>query len=163
VTVGVVASVAFVALRQSSPSFPETFSGLERVGGQQTDTASQAFRSMADAQGLSADMAFYASSGVPAVALMWVDAGGQGASDAAFESFIDGFTTGFAGGSVTGDSVVESVDGVTYRCAPVSGQVDAGVCLWDEGDIVWVLVDARTTTTLDASKELARSVHEAVA
>jgi hypothetical protein len=164
VTLGVVATVAFVALRQPAPGLPDSFGGLQRVSSAQTDAASESFRALAESDGLRADMAFYGGAGEPAAAVMWVDAENTaGGTQEAFDMFVDGFAEGLGAGTVGTSQTTEVVGTVTYRCATVSSSVSAGACMWTDDDIVWVVMDVRPGDGLPEAQDLAVEAHDAVA
>lgn len=163
VTLGVVAVIAFMALREPGASFPDSFAGLERASDAQSEAAAESFRTASDAQGLDADMAFFAEAGVPVAALAWirgVDQGSGGATEA-FDTFTEGFTSGYNGSVVTTERAEHSTDGITYVCAPVVGPVTAGVCMWEDEDLFWVLMDVRPGTTVQDTRALSVSAHSA--
>lgn len=160
----VAAAVAFILLRDSGVSFPETVAGLARSSDSQTEAASASFRTASEAGGLDADMAFYGEGGMPVLALAyirWTD-GAPGGADAAFDAFADGFTSGYGDSVLTTDRLVRTVDGVEYLCASVGGVVGAGLCLWQDEDVFWMLMDARPDVTISGTKRLAVTAHDAV-
>lgn len=163
VTLGVVAVFAYLNLREPGVSFPETFSGLQRVSTAQTDAAADSFRAASEADGLDADMAFYGSAAMPEAALMWI----RGAEDTpggpaeAFDAFAEGFTSGYDGTLVTSGRTDRTVDGVTYVCAPVTGSLGAGICMWEEADVFWILLDVRPGSRIADTNDLAVAARDA--
>jgi hypothetical protein len=165
VVLGIVAAVAFVLLRDGGVSFPDAVAGLDRLSDDQTEAAAASFRRASEATGLEADMAFYGEGGPPVVALAylrWTD-GAPGGADAAFDAFADGFTSGYGDGVLTTERLVRRVDQVEYLCASVGGAVGAGLCLWQDEDVFWMLMDARPDATISGTERLAVTAHEAVA
>jgi len=163
VAVGVVAAVAFVMLREPGVSFPERVAGLERASDAQSEAAAASFRAASEADGLEADMAFYAEGGIPVAALAWIRGydGNAGGPDEAFDGFIEGFTSGYNGSVVTADRAERTVDGVAYVCAPVAAAVTAGICMWEDEDVFWVLMDVRPGVTIEQTEALAVTAHDA--
>jgi len=161
----VVAAVAFLGLRPDPVSFPESFAGLTRATDGQSEAAAASFRTASDADGLDADMAFYAEGVAPVAALAWIREPEQapGGVDEVFDTFADGFTGGYGGTVVASERLERTMDGVEYVCAPVGGAVAAGLCMWRAGDVVWVLVDVRPGTTVVETKSLAVTAHDATA
>lgn len=165
ITLGVVATIAFVALREPGVSFPDSVSGLERISTDQTEAAVDSLRAASEADGLDADMAFYGSGSMPEAALMWVRGAGStpGGPSEAFDTFAEGFTSGYSGTLVTSGRTERTTDGVTYVCAPVTGSVGAGICMWEEEDVFWILLDVRPGARIGETNDLAVSAHEAAA
>ncbi len=165
VTLGVVASIAFLTLREPSTSFPESFAGLERASDPQFETAAESFRAASQAQGLEGDMAFFAEGGVPVAALAWIR-GAERTPDGtgeAFDGFTEGLTSGSNGSVVTSERVQRTIDGVTYVCAPLVGPVVAGICMWQDHDVFWILMDVRPGTTVVETRSLSVTAHAAAA
>lgn len=165
VTIGVVAAIAFATLRSPGVAFPDTLGGLERASDARSGAASDSFRAAADSQDLDADMAFYTDGGVPVAALAWIrgveDTPG-GAGDV-FDTFTEDFTSGYNGSVVTSPSAERSVDGTTYVCAPIVGPVAAGICMWRDEDVFWVLMDVRPGTSIEETRALSAAAHGAAA
>lgn len=165
VAIGVIVAVSVVTHRQSAASFPDSLPGLERVSTAQTDAAAESLRAASEAHGLDADMAFYGSGSMPQAALMWVRGADEtlAGPDEVFDTFAAGFTSGSSGTLVTSDRSERRVDGVTYVCAPVTGSLGAGLCMWQEDDLFWVLLDVRPGSGIDQTQDLAVAVRDAAA
>jgi len=146
VSLAAIAAVSYLSLRGSgTTSFPDSFAGLARIESAQTDLAAQVFRSSSETEGMDADMAFYGSEVDPVAALMWIRGAeaAPGGPDDAFEAFAAGFASGNNGSVATSLRVERTVDGIRYVCAPVTGALPAGLCMWEEDDVFWVLLDVR--------------------
>ncbi len=165
VAVGVTAAAAFIVLRQPDPSFPHAIAGLERVSNAQTDAASDSFRAASEADGLDADMAFYGSGSVPEAALMWVRRaqGMVGGPSEAFDALAEGFTSGYNGTLETSGRTDHAIEGITYVCAPITGALGAAVCMWEEDDVFWVLLDVRPGARMGETNDLAVAARDAAA
>jgi hypothetical protein len=163
IAVGVVAGSAFVALRDPGVALPERVAGLERTSDARSDAAAASFRAASGSQGLEGDMAFYAEGGAPVAALAWIQGDGTvaGGSADAFDVLTEGFTSGYGGVVVTAERTERAVDGVTYVCAPVTAALAAGICTWEDGDVVWVLMDVRPGVTIAQTQALAVGAHDA--
>jgi hypothetical protein len=163
--VAAAAVVAFVALRHPALEMPDGFAGLTRVSGSQTDAAVDVFRKGAEGQGMEADMSFYGSGSVPVAALIWLRApeGSPVTVDESFGAFADGFATTYDGAVDTSRRSNRTVGGVSYVCAPITGSMPAGVCMWEEEDVFWVLLDVRPGTGVEEAQSLAVDAHDAVA
>ena len=165
VTIGVVAGIVFVTLREPGVSFPETFAGLQRASDARSGAAAESFRTASEAQGLEADMAFFTEGGTPVAALAWIRGTERtsGGAAEAFDGFAEGFTSGYNGTVVTTERAERTVGGITYVCAPIVGPVSAGICLWEDGDVFWVLMDVRPGTTVGEARTLSVTAHDAAA
>jgi hypothetical protein len=160
---GVLVAVAYVGLRDPEASFPPSFAELERVESAQTELAAEVFRSASAVEGMEADVAFYGSDAGPVAALMWIrgpDAA-TGTSDEALEAFAAGFASSNNGSVTTSLRVDRTVAGIEYVCAPVTGAVPAGLCMWAEDDVSWVLFDVRPGTDLSGAEDLAVAAQSA--
>ncbi len=165
VVVGAAVVVWFVALRGPDLSFPESLPNLERISTAQTDAAAESFRAASEVDGLDADMAFYGSGSIPEAALMWIrgtDGGATGPSEA-FDAFARGSMGGSYGSVEPSGRTDRLIDGITYICAPVSGAVGAGICIWEDADVTWILLDVRPGVQIGETNDLAVAAHDAVA
>ena len=165
VTVGVAASIAFVTLREPGVSFPETFAGLQRASDARSGAAAESFRTASQAQGLDADMAFFAEGGAPVAALAWIRDTGRtpGGTAGAFDGLAEGFTSGYNGSVATTERDERLVDGITYVCAPIVGPVAAQICMWEDGGVFWILLDVRPGSTVRDARSLSVTARDAAA
>ncbi len=161
-TIGVVAVVAATLLRLPDVELPGSFGGLTRTTDAVSEAAASSFRTASDARDLEADMGFYGSTGVPEVALAWIRGSSPGGAASSFDGFTAGFTADSGGVVVTAERVERTLDGVLYVCAPVSGPVSAGICMWEDGDVSWILMDVRPGSTIAQARSLAVAAHDAI-
>jgi hypothetical protein len=82
-------------------------------------------------------------------------------TDAAFDEFAGGFNSGIGGSGSLGAESTETVAGVTYVCAPVTGVTRGTICMWQVQEIFWLLFDL-SGSTLEAGEDLAVVAHDAV-
>jgi hypothetical protein len=138
---------------------------MERASDARSQAASDSFRAAAESQRLDADMAFYADGGVPVAALAWIQRAEDtpGGPGDVFDTFTEGFTSGYNGSVVTSQGGERTVDGMTYVCAPVVGPVTAGICMWQDEDVFWVLMDVRPGTSIEETLTLSAAAHAAAA
>ena len=163
VTLAVVAGVFFFMNRGPGVELPQSFGGLTQVHNPQVEAALETFRSGADAQGAAADMGIYGSAGVPSVALVWVADASVPNADAAFTEFAGGFNEGLGTGMLDeSQRTTETIDGVQYLCAPVSGTPTSNVCMWERDDIFWILFDL-SGSNMNATQDLAVAAYGASA
>jgi hypothetical protein len=158
-----VAGVFFFMHRAPGVELPQGFGGLTQVSNAQVDAALEMFRTQADAEGVAADMGIYGQAGVPSVALAWVADGSVPNADAAFDEFAGGFNQGLGTGTLDESRrTTETIDGVSYLCAPVTGSPPANICMWEKDDIFWILFDL-SGATMGATRDLASTANAAVA
>lgn len=161
VTLAVVAGVFFFMNRGPGVELPTSFGGLTPVQNPQVDAALEMFRSEAQAEGASADMGIYGSAGVPSVALVWVADASVPNADAAFTEFAGGFNEGLGTGSLDeGLRTTQTIDGVDYLCAPVSGTPSSNVCMWEKDGIFWILFDL-SGSNMNATRQLSAAAYRA--
>ncbi len=163
VSLAAVAGVWFFMHRGTSVELPQSFGGLTQINNPQVESALDMFRSQAENEGISADMGIYGQAGTPTVALAWVADAGVSDADAAFTEFAGGFNDGLATGSLdTSRRTTETIDGVQYLCAPVSGTPASNVCLWQKDGIYWILFDL-SGGSMNATQDLAVAAYGAPA
>jgi hypothetical protein len=161
----VVGVVLFVG-RGSGVELPESFGGLSQIQGDQVDVVADAYHAQADVQGIQTDLALYGSGGMPAAALVWITGEGVSltpSSRDAFAEFAGGFNSGLGAGTLDeGRTTTQTVGGVDYLCAPISGVPPGGVCMWQTDDVFWILVDM-SGAPIDTTRSLAVAAHDAAA
>jgi hypothetical protein len=156
-----VAGVYLLMHRGTTVELPESFGGLTQIHNPQVESALELFRSQAEGESISADMGIYGQAGTPSVALAWVADAGVPNADAAFTEFAGGFNDGLATGSLdTSRRTTETIDGVQYLCAPVSGAPASNVCMWQKDGIYWVLFDL-SGQSMNATQDLAVAAYGA--
>jgi hypothetical protein len=159
-----VAAGVFLFLKDApDPELPASLGGLPRVTGPQVDAGVEMFRSAAEAEGVSADMAIYGSAQAPTAALVWVTGVGAPMEDDDFSEFADGFNTGLGTGSLDETRrTTNVVDGVTFDCAPVVGTPPGSMCMWQEDGVFWLVFQLSGGNVADA-QDLAVAAHQAAA
>ena len=163
VTLAAVAGVFFFMNRGPGVVLPQSFGGLTQVTNPQVEEALDLFRSQSDAEGIAADMGIYGSAGVPSVALAWVADASVPNADAAFTEFAGGFNEGLGTGALDeSHRTTETIDGVQYLCAPVSGTPTSNICMWERDDIFWILFDL-SGSSMNATQDLAVAAYGAAA
>ena len=149
--------------RDASVALPEAFGGMDKMENAQTDLVADAFHRQLDTMGVEGDIAMYGA-GIPTAALVWIRDAAAPTTDAAFEQFATGFDSGIgAAGSLDGSrKTVETLDGVTYVCAPLVSDVSGTICMWQDREVFWLLFDF-SGGSFDAGRALAQGAHEASA
>lgn len=161
VTLAVVAGAYLFMNRGPGVELPQSFGGLSQVQDPQVEAAVELFRSEAEAEGASADMGIYGSAGLPVAALVWVADASVPNADAAFTEFAGGFNEGLGTGTLDESRrTTETIDGVSYLCAPISGTPTSNICMWERDDIFWILIDL-SGSNMNATQELAVAAYGA--
>jgi hypothetical protein len=95
---------------------------------------------------------------------VWIRGAEAPTTEAAFDEFATGFDSGFgASGSLDASrKTVESLDGVTYVCAPLSADISGTICMWQDRGVFWLLFDF-SGASFEAGRALAEGAHRAVA
>ena len=147
--------------RDGSVTFPEQVGHLRLTENAQTGFVAETFHRQLDTMGVEGDIAMYGA-GLPTAALFWIRDASTPTTDAAFDEFARGFDSGIgAPGSLEGSrKTVETIDGVTYVCAPVVSDVSGTICMWQDQEVFWVLFDI-SGGSFEAGKALAKGAHDA--
>lgn len=147
--------------RDGSVTFPEQVGGLVRIENAQTEFVADTFHRQLDTMGVEGDIAMYGA-GLPTAALFWLRDASTPTTDAAFDEFARGFDSGIGtAGSLEGSrKTVETIDGVTYVCAPLVGDVSGTICMWQDQAVFWALFDT-SGGSFEAGKALAKGAHDA--
>lgn len=135
-TLAVVGTAFWFVNREREVALPEGFGGLTRVDDPQAELVVELFRNQADALGLEGDMGMYGASG--------------------FDAVIGGDSSIVASGKTT-----ETVGETTYVCAPVEGVAPGAICMWQDDDVFWLLLDSGQG--FDPGRQLAVVAQEAIA
>jgi hypothetical protein len=163
VTLASIGIVAWWVGRDGSVALPGQIGGLGRMENAQTDLVVDSFRRQLDTMGVEGDIAMYGAS-LPTAALVWIRDTSAPTTDSAFDEFATGFDSGMgAAGSLDGSRrTVETLDGVTYVCAPLVSDVSGTICMWQDQEVFWLLFDF-SGNSFEASKALAEAAHDASA
>jgi hypothetical protein len=158
-----VAGVTLFLNRVPTVELPEGFGGLPQASGPEIDEVHDEFHRQVEGLGIHGNMGLYGTDAFPTVALVWVEDPSVDTTDAAWNAFAAGFNQGLPAGSVdeTGRTS-EVVDGVTYLCAQVDAASPSNVCLWEEGQVFWILVDL-SGASQGGTQDLAVTAHDAIA
>ena len=161
VTIAAIGVVTWWVSRDGSVALPEHFGGLGRMDNAQTELIVDAFHRQLDTMGVEGDIAMYGA-GLPTTALVWIRDAAAPTTDAAFDQFATGFDSGFgASGSLDGSrKSIETLDGVTYVCAPLVSDVSGTICMWQDRDVFWLLFDFSGGSFQDG-RALAHGAHDA--
>jgi hypothetical protein len=141
-TVAVIGGAYWFVSRPDAVTIPESFGGLDRIDGERTELVAETFRSEVAGTGIEGDLALYGD-GVPTTALIWIRDASVPTTEAAFDAFASGFDSGIGQDTSLDRSrrSTETVDGVTYVCAPVVGVTPGTICMWQEDSVFWLLFE----------------------
>lgn len=162
VTLAVIAGVYWFFNRSDAVAVPGTIGGLTVIDDAQTQLVSETFRGQVETMGIEGDMAMYGH-GTPSAALIWIRDASVPTTDAAFDEFASGFDAGIGsqGSLNAAKKTRETVEGVTYVCAPVVSVAPGTICMWQDEDVFWLLFDF-SGAKLTAGQDLAVVAHDAV-
>ena len=118
----------------------------------QSEIIADAFHRQLERMGVEGDIAMYGA-GTPTAALVWIRDAAAPTTDAAFDEFATGFDSGIGTArSLDGSrKTVETLDGVTYVCAPLVSDVSGTICMWQDQAVFW-----RCSTRREARSRRAR-------
>lgn len=138
-----------------SVTLPDGFGGLARMDNAQTDRVVDVFQQRLDTMGVEGDIAMYGA-GIPTTALIWIRDASRRSTESAFDGFATGFDSGIgaAGSLDRSRKTVETLDGITYVCAPLATDVSGTICLWQDQEVFWLLFDF-SGGSFEAGKALA--------
>ena len=158
-----VAGVTLFLNRIPAVELPEGFGGLPQASGPEIDAVLEEFHRQVEGLGIHGDMGLYGTDAFPTIALVWVEDPSVDTTDAAWSAFAAGFNQGLPAGSVdeTGRTS-ELVGGVTYLCAQVDAAPPSNVCLWEDSQVFWILVDF-SGASQGGTQDLAVTAHDAIA
>jgi hypothetical protein len=160
--VAVAAGVFVFMNKASAPTLPQSVGGLTKISDPAIDPTVEMFRSMAESQGVQADIGLYGTAGLPSAAIIWVTGADAPSDGQAFSEFAEGFNTGLGSGSLDeARRTTEVVDGISIECAPVVGEPPGSMCLWQEDDVLWMVFEL-SDGSLGSASDLAASVHQTV-
>jgi hypothetical protein len=149
--------------KPSDPALPQAVGGLTRITDPAIEQTVDMFRSLAESEGVHADMGIYGTAGLPSAALIWVTGAAVPEDEQGFSEFAQGFNTGLGTGSLDETRRTSAVvDGVTFECAPVVGEPPGSVCLWQEGDAFWMAFEL-SGSDVGSAQDLAVAAHRAIA
>ncbi len=137
------AVIALGRTQHSRISIPDSIAGAQRIVTPASHQAEQQILEGAKRYGVTARAGFYGSGALPSFAVVAYDYH-PGPADTP-ESIMRGLASGVSG-SGTGSSVdlsriaTDSVGGVTYRCVRVVGQAGGAICMWEETDVLGVVL-----------------------
>jgi hypothetical protein len=161
-TVGVIGGAYWFLSRPDAVAVPASFGGLDRIEDAQAEIVTETFRSQVEDAGIEGDLALYGD-GLPTAALIWIRDASVPTTDAAFDAFATGFDTGIGrDASLDGSRrSTETVEGVTYVCAPVLGVAPGTICMWQHDAVFWLLFEF-SGRGQQAARSLAVVAHDAV-
>ena len=158
-----VAGVTLFLNRSPEVELPERFGGLPQASGPEIDIVLDQFHQQVEGLGIQGDMGLYGNEPFPTVALVWVKDASVDSTDGAWTAFAEGFNQGLPTGSLNeARRTSELVGGVTYLCAPVDAAPPSNICLWEDDQVFWILVDL-SGASQGGTQDLAVTAHDAVA
>jgi hypothetical protein len=161
----VAAAIAwFVIGRSGGPELPDSVGGYQRIEIPDIDQAIEAAKSQSGAQNVDMDIGVYGGTQLsPRIMVMW-------ATSDQFKDVEAGFV-GMAGGLGLPPEMQDSFHtftrgGQSFLCLTsdelgVSVPQAVDMCMWPDGDTLWILADYSPGRTMDATLDLAEEVARA--
>ncbi|MBI2237080.1 MAG: zinc ribbon domain-containing protein [Actinobacteria bacterium] len=142
---------------------PGSVAGYTKLSSELIDQGVEQFHKQIDDLNVEGDMAFYGTGDVPRLSLIWFKDPSSPDGQTAFQAFSAGFGSTSGSAVDTASMDVTTVNGVDYRCAPVSGSFRATMCMWEDDGIYWFVLDIQPagldfSGTRDIAVEATRAV-----
>jgi hypothetical protein len=151
---------------QSAISFPDTLGGYQHDDSQIAKAATDTMESYMKGVGIEAKTAIYGDIGAPAFIVVAFHTGGE-PPPGSLDEFMSGFNTTSGSGASLGHQVIETRDGVTYKCGSIVSQQPGtsfsaqAVCLWDD-DSTGGFVISTVSSDPKSAVDLTAQVHDGV-
>lgn len=143
---------------------PGSVAGYQKLSSELIDQGIEQFHEQLDGMNVEGDMAFYGTGDVPKLSLIWFKDPSGPDGEEAFQAFSAGFGSTSGSAVDTASMDVETVDGVDYRCAPVSGSFRAALCMWEDDGIYWFVLDIQSAGLgFSGTRDIAVEANRAVA
>jgi hypothetical protein len=142
-------------------SLPDAVGPYRQLNTATVQQSLDAFHSQAERSGLEADLAVYGGSS-PRLLLAWIRDATVTDPETALTAFASGFAQGFGGNIATDQKQTQAVDGTTFVCAPITGNIQQAVCLWQQREVFYILFDPESGGNLNATLGLSVTAHRAI-
>ena len=149
------------SLLDHGPSLPDVLAGTPRITTQEMKDFEKQMIENGKSSNLDVAAGAYGTGAIPAFVVLLVEGRTDEGTDAIFNEFVGGMTSG---GATVEATAAESgrYQGVDYRCVPVvAPQIEAAACMWrDDGTVGIVFgLDAG----IDETKNLLFKTYDAIA
>ena len=141
---------------------PDSVGAFQTISSANVQQAIDAFHNQASQNGLEADLAVYGSGSTPRILLAWIRDATVTDPDTALTAFASGFAQGFGGSIAMDQKQTQTIEGVAFVCAPITGSTQAAICLWRQREVFYILFDPESGGNLDATLGLSVTAHRAV-
>lgn len=145
-----------------TPMLPEAVGSFKKIDSPNVRQATDAFHAQAEQNGLEADLTVYGTASTPRILLAWMRDATVTDPDTALTTFASGFARGFGGSIAMDQKQTQTVEGVVFVCAPVTGNTQAALCLWQQRDVFYVLFDPQSGGSINATLGLSVTAHRAI-
>lgn len=162
VIAGAAAGVEMALGNSNAASLPDVVGSYQRIESQTVQQALDAFHAQAKQSGLEAGLAVYGSGSTPRILLAWIRDATVNDPETALTGFASGFAQGFGGSIATDQKQTQTVDGTTFVCAPITGNTQAAICLWQQREVFYILFDPESGGNLNATLGLSVTAHRAI-
>lgn len=158
---GILAAVTVLGGSKTA-MLPDAVGSFEKVESPNVRQATDAFHAQAKQNGLEADLAVYGTGSTPRILLAWIRDATVADPDTALTTFASGFARGFGGSIAMDQKQTQTVEGVVFVCAPVTGNTQAALCLWQQRDVFYILFDPQSGGNINSTLGLSVTAHRTI-
>jgi hypothetical protein len=160
VVVVVLGVLSLTVFKSKTVGLPDQIEGVSRITTGPLATLMDRAKQNPGLQGHHTVAGIYGSTGSPEFLFLAAEGSESAAQDQqALQSTAASLGSGGQIGLDMSSLTTKDVDGVTYRCAPLTGQVTGSACLWNDGDTLGAVY---TFSDRGDPVEFASHVHDAV-
>jgi hypothetical protein len=160
VVIVVVGVLSLTLFKSKTVSLPDQIDGVSLITTGPLATLMDRAKQNPGLDGHNTVAGIYGSSGSPEFLFLAVEGSESAAEDRkALQSTAASLGSGGQIGLDMSSLTTKDVDGVTYRCAPLTGQLTGSACLWNDGDTLGAII---TFSDRGDPTQFASDVHDAV-
>ncbi len=158
---GILAAVTVLGGSKTA-MLPDVVGSFQKIDSPNVRQATDVFHAQAKQSGLEADLTVYGTASTPRILLAWIRDATVTDPDTALTVFASGFAQGFGGSIAMDQKQTQSVEGVVFVCAPVTGSTQAALCLWQQRGVFYILFDPQSGGNINATLGLSVTAHRAI-
>jgi hypothetical protein len=160
VVVVVIGVLSLTLFKSKTVSLPDQIDGISRITSGPLATLMDRAKQNPGLQGHHTVAGVYGSTGSPEFLFLAAEGSESASQDQqALQSTAASLGSGGQIGLDMSSLTTKDQDGVTYRCAPLTGQLTGSACLWNDGDTLGAVI---TFSDRGDPTEFASHVHDAV-
>jgi hypothetical protein len=159
VVVVVIGVLSLTLFKSKTVSLPDQIDGISRITSGPLATLMDRAKQNPGLQGHHTVAGVYGSTGSPEFLFLAAEGSESASQDQqALQSTAASLGSGGQIGLDMSSLTTKDQDGVTYRCAPLTGQLTGSACLWNDGDTLGAVI---TFSDRGDPTEFASHVHDA--